>query len=318
MKMTGLKQPFGLVALLFVVLLPVAAQGATLNVNCNGPAGTLNTITAALAKLNPAGPNTINVAGACHENVVIQSFDRLTLKAAPGASINDASGGTGFVLDIEDSTRIAVQNFTINGGDIGVLCRDYSLCRFSGNTVEGAVNDGTGVHVTRSRATFSGDVLQDNAGRGLNVVNASVVVAENVTVRRNGAAGIFVGFGSSSIAVTTLVQENANGIRAVENSMVRLLDSRIIGNRLNGVRLEQSSTATFQTDSTGNFIAQNGLSGVSLADVSFANFDEGQHVAGNNTSTGSVGTDVTCNPQFSATRGALTNIGGGTTNCVEP
>jgi hypothetical protein len=27
--------------------------------------------------------------------------------------------------------------------------------------------------------------------------------------------------------------------------------------------------------------------------------------------------DVVCQPQFSATRGARVNIGGGTTNCVE-
>jgi len=50
-----------------------------------------------------------------------------------------------------------------------------------------------------------------------------------------------------------------------------------------------------------------------VRDLSFAFFSSGNSITGN-----LGGTDVLCSPQFSATRGALTNIGGGTTNCVEP
>jgi hypothetical protein len=39
------------------------------------------------------GPSTINVSGACHENVLFQNVDRLTIAGSNGASITDASGG---------------------------------------------------------------------------------------------------------------------------------------------------------------------------------------------------------------------------------
>src|SRR5271169_5653703 len=80
-----------------IVLLSVGsvAQALTLSVNC-GSKEALTSIGAALKALQRfefGGPATINVSGACHENVVIQSIDRLTLNAAPGASISDQSGG---------------------------------------------------------------------------------------------------------------------------------------------------------------------------------------------------------------------------------
>jgi hypothetical protein len=75
----------------------------------------LPTISSAVKRLNPEGPNTVMVSGSCQENVVIQGFDRLTLIANSGASINDASGGSAIVVDIADSQRITIQGFTING-----------------------------------------------------------------------------------------------------------------------------------------------------------------------------------------------------------
>src|ERR1700688_3781569 len=83
----------------FCFVLPLSAQATTLNVNCNGSGEDRpHTITRALKMLDPEGPNTINVSGSCRENVLIQGFGRLTLKANPGASISDASGGAGNVV----------------------------------------------------------------------------------------------------------------------------------------------------------------------------------------------------------------------------
>ena len=112
--MRGFTRPrrFSLI-MVFAMALSVYAQGTNLKVNCNGTA--LSTINSALKMLNPQGPNTITVSGSCHENVVIQSFDRLTLTANLGATITDASGGNGVVVDIEDSTRISMQGSCRNG-----------------------------------------------------------------------------------------------------------------------------------------------------------------------------------------------------------
>src|SRR5262249_16907134 len=97
-------------------------RAATLNVNCGDKVG-LTSIGAALTALQYSegrGPNTINVSGACHENVVIQSVDRLTLNAINGASVSDASGGKKDVIAVLDSRGIAINGFTINAGSDGV------------------------------------------------------------------------------------------------------------------------------------------------------------------------------------------------------
>jgi len=94
-----------------------------------------------------------------------------------------------------------------------------------------------------------------------------------------------------------------------------LLGSIVSGNPGAGVALLDSSVARFNSDGgTVNRITGHLFNGVVVGDLSFARFVGG----GNDVVTGNSGTDVICFPQFPATRGALTNIGGGTTNCIEP
>ena len=63
----------------------------------------------------------------------------------------------------------------------------------------------------------------------------------------------------------------------------------------------------------GSVVTANALAGVVVGDVSFANFFS-------DSITGNMNVDVACAPQFSATRGALTEIEKieEYTNCVEP
>ena len=65
-------------------------------------------------------------------------------------------------------------------------------------------------------------------------------------------------------------------------------------------------------EADGNTITGNRQYGLCLFDLSFANFDAGNNITGNNQRGGAL--DVACFTQYTATRGALTNIGGGTTN----
>jgi hypothetical protein len=81
----------------------------------------------------------------------------------------------------------------------------------------------------------------------------------------------------------------------------------------NGVVVESGSVAQVLNDDAGTSIIDNGLVGVVVGDLSFVEFGDGTNFTGNLS-----GLDVQCLPQFSATRGALANIGGGSTNCVEP
>jgi hypothetical protein len=291
----------------------VYAQATDLKVNCNG-AGALSTINGALKLLNPVGPNTVIVSGSCKENIVIQGFDRLTLIANPGASITDASNGNNFVILVSDSQRITIQGFTVNGRLAGIRCDSYSLCRFSGNTIQGSTGDG--VEVARSRAEFSGDIMQNN-GRGLLVTQGGEVFTSQVTIRGSGAAGVRLIDASFLIAAGTVVQNSGgNGIRLTDHSTLRSDDNTITGNGANGISVEGGSEARFVVDVTGTVVTGNAGHGVSVNDLSFASFESpGNDISGNTTQP-----DVACNPQFSAERGALptSNIGGGTTNCTEP
>ncbi len=294
--------------LICAIMLSANVQGANLKVDC-GRKGALSTISRALKLLNPRGPNTLTVSGSCYENVVIQTFDNLTLIAGPGASINDASGGTADVVFIYDSQRITLQNFTINGGSEGMICVSHSLCRFSGNTIQGSA--GPGISISRARAEFSGDIVQNNAEEGMLIREASQAITEDVTIQGNGAAGIRVNDASFLHAVSTTVQNNGgNGMLVSNHSTLRSRDNKISGNGSNGIVLDGGSEARFLD---GNVITGNSGNGVNIGDLSFGNFE----VPGNNVTGNLVQPDVVCSPQFSATRGALVNIGG-TTNCNEP
>ncbi len=296
-----------------VILFPVLTNAETLRVNCDSDNG-LSRISKAinlLRKSGSEGPNTILVSGSCKENVVIQSVDNLTFTAQNGASISDRSHGNADVMDILDSRRVSINGFTIDGGANGVVCAGASLCRFSGNTVQGSLN--YGVIIVNSEATLTGDTLRNHAFRGLSIINGGQADADSITVQGNGD-GIVLNTRGTLVLSNSTVQGNQNrGILATTGSTIRLLASTVTANSGDGVRVQQSSQARFDSFAGPNSITNNGGAGVNLGDLSFAFFDVSGVVTGN-----AGGTDVVCNPQFSATRGALTNLGGGTTNCVEP
>src|SRR5437667_4634152 len=136
--------------LVFLLLVTIGgavrrAEAVDLDVNCDG---------------HPQGPNTIIVSGECKETLVIQSMDRLTLITKKGASITDPSGGTLAVVDIENSQRVTLQGFTINGGAQGILCSTASLCYLTGNTIQGPGRFGINV-IKGSRAFLESNVIED-------------------------------------------------------------------------------------------------------------------------------------------------------------
>lgn len=312
MRLPFWNQQVACFALLCALLSSVPARGATVRVNCDRG----QSISAALATLNPVVANTIYVSGTCHENVLIEYFDHLTLIAEAGASINDASGGTDDVVTIFHTSRVTMQGFTVNGGADCVVCQDASVCQFYGNTFQ---NGGTGANIFQAQARIIDDVFQNN-GTGLFLYATADVWAIRVTVQGNQASGAHVGFGSSLHLVSSVVQNNvANGVDISNNSHALFTSATIHGNGGAGVTLESSSVAQFGDDpGSGDAITANAGGGVVVGDLSFASFlpNVGNNITGNLLSAKRT-KDVLCLPKFSVARGALTNIGGGTTNCVE-
>jgi hypothetical protein len=305
----------GLPLLLFMAA--GAVNAATLHVNCGGKAG-LTSIGGALKELQYSeshGPNTINVSGACHENVVIQSVDRLTLNAVNHASVSDASGGKQDVIAVFDSRDVAINGFTINAGSDGVTttngisCNDWSACRLALNVIQGAGSGGGFAVYQASEATVDGDTFQNN-GVGLIVHSGTRVrpggQSRPIISRTNGQ-GIHVVREAFVFLLATVDNNSAQGVIVGFHSTLDLTGS-ISHNGDVGADVRESSAARFLSST----ITNNGGPGVVVEDLSMATFG-GSTVTGNGG-----GTDVVCAPQFSATRGALTDIGGGVTNCAEP
>jgi hypothetical protein len=297
-----------------LLLVGSTANATTLWVNCGAKSG-LNSIGAALKALQSGdshGLATINVSGACQENVVIQRMDRLTVNAvSPGTSITDRSGGTLDVINISDSQDVTISNFTIDAGADGVtgangiVCGDGAMCRLTNDTVQGAT-DGAGIAVfTLSRARLTGVTLLNN-GIGLQVINGASVVGD-ATMRGNNR-GMHMVSGAVVNIGANITQSKELGVFGTTNATLNCLACVITGNAGGGVLLRQSSSARF---TPGFTITNNGGPGVELTDLSSALFQGG-------TVTGNGGkNDVLCSPQYSVTRGT-SDIGGGSTNCLEP
>ena len=299
---------FRVLAIAFGCLLAfsISARGAEIPVHCEGK-GPLSTIQGALRLLNPLVPNTLIITGVCQENVVISGFSRLTLKGKNGATINDASGGNAIVVDIEHSTDILLQGFTINGGAIGVFCSLFSVCQFDGNIIQGATV--AGVQFVQSRGTFGANTIQNN-GNGVLVFEASSVhTFGGLVIQDNSVDGVNVDYGSSfQSAGDTIRFNNNNGIALYNHGFLFLRGTTVSGNSWYGVAVLGHSSADFDGN---NIITGNAISGVLVRDLSFAEFRDPSTVTGN-----ASGLDVECAPQSPVAIG-LTNIGGGATNCPQ-
>ena len=313
MQAFNFKRQLCALALLLLISVGASVQAATLSVNCGGKYG-LTSINGALKALQSSeeshGPATINVSGACQENVVIQSLDRLTLNAAQGASINDASGGNIATVIIDDSRDVAINGFTINGGAGGadaLDCGDGSVCRLNGNTIQGAVN-GFGVGVFFSQLFLDGGKLQTN-GTGLAAINAASVRATNVTIQNNSLLGIEIRTQSFVNTTATITANTGGGVFVHESGTLSCPGCQITGNGGIGVVVKRDSSARLYS---AYAVTGNTGGGIQLNEESSAYFGPGT-VTGN---TG--GMDVYCGSSYTTARFATTNIGGGTTNCVEP
>jgi hypothetical protein len=288
-------------------------------VDCGSSNKLINSINGALTSLDPSEDNTIYVRGACIENVNITGFDRLTLIAQSGASISDASGDTAGVVSIDNSTRVSVQGFTISGSGTNaqteVIDCTFSFCALSGNTVQGGSD---GIDIFRgARASLQGDVLQNNNnGAGIFVGQNAFAVAIGVTSQRNGQ-GANVAGGFLQINNSTVQNNFGPGVVVRLNGTVNMFTSSVTGNGGNGISVIGHSTLQLGSagGANGSSITNKSAAGIVVKDLSFASFQEG---VSNVVKSNLGGTDVLCSPQFPATRGALTNIGGGSTNCVEP
>ena len=293
----------------------VSGGGINFKVNCSQKVGgNLPSISAALKLLLPAVQNTITVSGACNENVSLQGFDRLTLITTTGATINDASGGQLPVLDIEDSRRVTVQGFNINGGADGIVCGSASVCYITGNTVQSSAGQEGILIGGGSRGFLLNNMVKNNSQRGMTVNEGGQAFSSTDTFQNNADTGIVLNTNGFLECVSSTVENNGNGgIVVTDHSTLRSISCAVGGNTGDGVIVQRGSAARFDSYLGATTVSSNTGNGVFVRDLSSGFFSPGASITGNQS-----GTDVVCAPQFPATRGTATNIGGGTTNCTEP
>ncbi len=288
-------------AFVCLFFLTLSAQATNLQVHCGGKYG-ITKISSALRIIDPAGPNTLTVSGTCKENVVIVGFDRLNLIANPGAVLTDASGGQQWaVLYIADSRRVSIQGFTISGGNVGVSCSDYSLCRFSGNTFTGTSQ--RGVDINNSEVSFSGDVIQNNLSQGIFAQN-SHITGSYVTLNHNGS-GAFIMWGSVVINNWN-ASNNAQDAIFIAATNFQLIDSNVFSNGWNGINATDLADVNLSNDT----VTGNGYSGGLVGDTSIVGFNGGSYT-GNGWAFGAP--DISCGGHYALAKG----IEGvyGTTDC---
>jgi hypothetical protein len=301
---------------------PLTGHAVTLQVNCGQPTSKFPTINSALKALSglvgSLTPNTINVTGACVENLSIDSlFNRLDINAADGqTSISDGSNGAAAVVSVYNSHMVVISGLTINGsGPAGkdAVTVNQSNVWLNGDTIQNATN---GVSAYgNSQVDMAGGVIQNNV-TGLAVFGRAYAFLSfegGVTIQNNNQ-GVFLQAGALVNASAAVIRNNkSNGVFMLINSTFQCGSCSITGNGANGVAAFEGSSAMF-TAFTGPYtVSDNGSSGVYLSELTSANLYPGGTVTGN-----AGGTDVNCGPQFATARGATKNISGGKTNCVEP
>jgi hypothetical protein len=102
------------------------------------------------------------------------------------------------------------------------MCREFSVCRFVGNTIQNAT--GNGVQLDSADATFNSELFQNNANVGLNLT-ASYALVKQLTVKGTIAGtwgpgtGIEIDSGSTLTVEQLTVEGNQGaGISIVGNS----------------------------------------------------------------------------------------------------
>jgi Right handed beta helix region len=316
-----------------ILLLSVGSvvQALTLNVYCDSKVGFSGikegfpSINAALRVIQgplAAVPNTINVSGACHENVLIQNIDRLTLTTLNGASITDASYGTREVIDVEHSAGFTLNGFTVTAacpstcmsgaGADAISCYVGADCLLINNTISGAGN-GAGIGVyPLSKVIVQGGTLRNNYF-GLFTNDSGQLFVMGATIENN-LYGVFLNHGGSvsihvgtdNVTPTLITNNTQQGIFTNLGGTVSVhAPAEVTNNGADGVYLALGSRLYAGGGGSGTIsITGNAGSGVNLNDVSIAQFGGDAHVTGN------ASPNIACNAATVLTVGAVAAAGG--------
>jgi hypothetical protein len=286
------------------------ADGAV--VDCSGATpGAFTTITAALASLPAAGPNSISVTGTCHENVVMFGRTDLTIFGNPTATVVPGNAN-GHLLSINASQRVGIQNLTFDGGR-GAIVNDNSRVDLTSITIQNSL--GIGLTSIDSLVHIADSTVKNSTRSGISIGGGTFYVDSDVTgttVTNNGRIGIAVATGhlilNGGDGVTpgteNVISNNGSVGVSVANSAEADIsgDNRIIGNQgVFGLEVIHTSTVIMSDGTISSNagigvhcgetshcewagvtkIDSNGKGGIEITDHSDGYLDGGIDVSGN-------------------------------------
>ena len=300
------------ICLLAAVLPSSLAFAADATVDCTGATpGAFTSITAALASLPAAGPNSISVTGTCHENVVMFGRTDLTIFGNPTATVVPGNAN-GHLLVIDASQRVGIQNITFDGGrgalinensrvdltsitiqnslGIGLTSID-SLVHIADSTVKGSTRSGISV----GGGTFyvdsdvTGTTVTNNGRIGISVLTGHLILTggDGVTpgtqnaISNNGSVGVSIANSAEAdISGDNRIIGNQGpfGLEVIHTSTVIMSDGTISSNAGGGVHCGETSHCEWAGATT---IDSNGKGGIEITDHSDGYLDGGIDVSGN-------------------------------------
>lgn len=319
---------------LCLVLLSGVALATDAVVDCSGATpGAFTTITAALASLTPAGPNSISVVGTCQENVVFIGYSDLIIFGNPTATVVPGNAN-GHLLAINSSTRIGIQNLTFNGGR-GIIVDENSKVDFTSITVQNSA--GIGLTSLDSQVHIADSTIQNSTRSGISISGGAFYIDSDVTgttVTGNGRSGVavltghlilnggdgvtpgtqnvFSNNGLSGVEVASTGEADISGDNRITNnngtwallvlngSSVLMTNGIINSNAGLGVHCGGTSHCEFGGNTQ---IDSNGTGGIEVVEHSDASLDGGLDISGN------TGNGVLIDQSSS-----LTSLGGNTIN----
>ena len=260
------------IAVIFLVPRPAAAQVTINQTTCSGPCltgGVLQTVTIvcstttinnALAQLTDRnGPNVINVSGSCPTQFTnINGFNRLTIQGNPGASLGNfnitnsrfitlkslnVSGGAPIAVSLIDA-GVTLDGVTIQNVPTGINVDSGSSLGFTG-TPSVVTGNGNGIVVTgSSTAEIRNVTISNNSRHGLEVEDHSDVT---LTSNNNGAAAPVNIFGNARGAVTVQGASFDVSTEGGSNALIDIHNNGGTGDDAGGLSFENSSVSV-----TGN------------------------------------------------------------------
>jgi Right handed beta helix region len=241
-----------------LLLLSNLAFAGSATVDCSGATpGAFTTITAALASLPTAGPNSISVTGNCTENVNIISRTQLNIFSAPGTASVTAANPNARILLILGSQQVFIDGINFNGGR-GVLVNNSTDVQLGDGTFQNSSLQG----ISTFNSTFDifNATVQNALRSGIASTGGTVGIDGGVTISHNGRAGVsmitghlIISGGDGTPGTENVISNNGSvGVSVANSSEVDIAgDNRILSNGTTGLQVIHTSTAIV-SDSTIN------------------------------------------------------------------